>query len=372
MSISSVATPAPVSTMAGLMGLSLTSLEEAEAALAYEVSGMRGLSSFLVGIQDKSPAPCLTDAQRALISDSVLPYCDSELSRLQRSLRDIESTLNNYYEAWCDYQSKAYKAQLAIDNHVPKKNTFYKAIDTILRDNAGVSFVGASDGYVTLATPPITMSLNNDGIAPFVELGSFHVSIKYDGRCEVLRGENNTLVDQYYHPHINREGAVCLGDLASVYKSAVKEARPDKYFKGLLALLRTYNAESPYKSLAEFKRGQVIGAGVDLSVLPQLEEVNPASSFWLNIDNDETLEEVKDMLFEGEILETCENDELDDDGNEQENQFSIEVKRYNLVKTTAIDGWAIPTTNAFRVMKCSDGSYKTIQELFNELDGVTW
>ena len=58
----------------------------------------------------------------------------------------------------------------------------------------------------------------------------------------------------YTHPHVNCNGAICLGDGYSLIQSAIKEYRISDIFQIVQSILKTYG-EDPMVYLDDFRKG---------------------------------------------------------------------------------------------------------------------
>ena len=88
-----------------------------------------------------------------------------------------------------------------------------------------------------------------------VDLGYF--MFVYDvnrGICTVKKGGRNILADSFYHPHIDRDGQVCWGNASATVTEATKVFDIRKLATIVATILSTYNPDSPYTVLGDFKK----------------------------------------------------------------------------------------------------------------------
>jgi hypothetical protein len=89
------------------------------------------------------------------------------------------------------------------------------------------------------------------GIDLRVNLGTFTITVKWDGMYSELSGlSNNTCVGSFVHPHYDRHP--CLGNLQEIMQEAQKDKNLVKIMEINETLLLNYNDGNPYKPLAAF------------------------------------------------------------------------------------------------------------------------
>ena len=68
----------------------------------------------------------------------------------------------------------------------------------------------------------------------------------------IILGGNIITGNGYIHPHVNSQGKVCLGDVQHYVDTAWKTMDLKTIVLKHLAVLRSYNADSPYEKWAHF------------------------------------------------------------------------------------------------------------------------
>lgn len=78
--------------------------------------------------------------------------------------------------------------------------------------------------------------------------------IKAHATQTTLRSETT----QYIHPHVSRDGDICLGNMRGTIVEALSEDRLADVFTAARAVLENYNEESPYIGIEHWRPGPVV------------------------------------------------------------------------------------------------------------------
>lgn len=86
-----------------------------------------------------------------------------------------------------------------------------------------------------------------------VNFGSFKIIwYPHSNQFKVHRNKGNTVVHEYYHPHIGNSGDICLGNAAQAFTTALKDMEYHKCVEIIQTILHTYNPDSPFRRLDDF------------------------------------------------------------------------------------------------------------------------
>jgi hypothetical protein len=139
-----------------------------------------------------------------------------------------------------------------------------------------------------------------------VDMGKYQV-FYYPRRnlLKVQQLEDNILVGNYFHPHVDDEGSICWGNAFDMQSRAMKEFRPSKALGALRVILETYNDESPYKDINKFnvKRNPHLAEKVNNRQYRDLDDVQ-----WFDVDDIPPRYDI-DYQSDSEYHETEDGDE---------------------------------------------------------------
>jgi hypothetical protein len=87
-----------------------------------------------------------------------------------------------------------------------------------------------------------------------VNFGSFLVEVNIlDRRIRWKTNRDNVIASGYWHPHINRDGDMCLGTASASVSEALAGLEFGKALRYMKSIAHTYNPGSPYITLYDFE-----------------------------------------------------------------------------------------------------------------------
>jgi len=113
---------------------------------------------------------------------------------------------------------------------------------------------------ITIRTDPIFLTHASVNLGNPVEIGEIDIQLFLTGieefriRAKPVRdstkfSSERSGSDRYFHPHINIDGSICLGNNGETINSAIRQCRFLDTFELLSFLLKNYNSGSPYRVL---------------------------------------------------------------------------------------------------------------------------
>lgn len=91
------------------------------------------------------------------------------------------------------------------------------------------------------------------GIDLRVDLGQFIICINLiHFTIRLLPFSNNVFLNEFIHPHFYTDGSPCLGTLKESYNEALTEFDIKTMVEIILTLIKHYNPDDPYRTLADF------------------------------------------------------------------------------------------------------------------------
>ena len=242
----------------------------------------------------------------------------SEINQLRQDIIYKQGNITKYHNAIAVEAQKARELQrkmLSMKEYI--EHDLMPEVEKILK-GGWYKFRLVSQDYISFITPNITLEhINPDaGINITHNMGSYRVEYWPNRkRMYCMKNEGNTVVDRYYHPHVDSGGDICWGNAAAVASKAMMDIAPAKAFTALRTLLQTYNDNSAYKTLATFKAGSTA----------LLADYGFSGNIW--VENDE----IPDEPHEEEIIERDDEyhvrDDDDDDGHYVE---AILIRAYRM------------------------------------------
>ena len=181
---------------------------------------------------------------------------DSQAQRATEALRTADS-----------YLHAARKSDEEANILLNRPPTLTKEIEKIVAGGF-FSFEGTANGNISpqqlkfQTRIPIRMTEVNlsAGINHNVLMGPYKVVFyPIDGRLRVFPVDlaSCCMVDYYFHPYINREGAICWGDATDTVTKSLARGKFAETFELLQALLTTYTpSATPYMALHRFAKVQ--------------------------------------------------------------------------------------------------------------------
>jgi hypothetical protein len=93
------------------------------------------------------------------------------------------------------------------------------------------------------------------GLRLRVNMGKFRCLIKLQAmNLTVLPYADNVLYENYYHPHVNRNGSICWGNASAAAAKHMSFGEIAPLLRLLSSLLVSYSPEAPYISLYHFQK----------------------------------------------------------------------------------------------------------------------
>lgn len=116
-----------------------------------------------------------------------------------------------------------------------------------------LDFSGDAVDFVTRSEVVVSEKNPAAGIDITVNLGKFRARLNLGSAdVRVYVHQDNTMVSNFYHPHINHGGQPCWGNVSLNAAKCQAERSIKSLFEILLALLHSYSAEAPYRPLNDF------------------------------------------------------------------------------------------------------------------------
>lgn len=180
-----------------------------------------------------------------------------------RLLRQREDTIQNM-RALATRYNDAHRSLVAVNERINAINPsvfehFVKDIELILQDNFweynGVQ-VGRDSGYVSFLTrAPIVLVEQNKtaGIDNKVNMGRFEVRLMLTTLQANVHAYRNCLqISDITHPHV-LDNKICWGQINDALVNAINNMDLKRIMALTKSLLTSYNPDSPYRALFEFK-----------------------------------------------------------------------------------------------------------------------
>jgi uncharacterized lipoprotein NlpE involved in copper resistance len=255
-----------VTYLCGQMNLDAAKIEPRTHDLlaAFKSEGRTGVNKLLLSndeFKKQATTYTLSENDKNLLKEFSEKFNASEITKRvlenERILKDLDaritSRLNDaYYYLKQRAETRAHLLQLLGTKE--DENLILSAVERLIA--RGILFhATTAEGCILFETPQITLSYFNKeaGVAQSVPMGSFVISVRItDFKVLVVKGTNNVLVEEYFHPHVGSSGSLCFGNAANAYKDSVANKDLEKCVLTVLAVLSEYNDESPYCSLHEF------------------------------------------------------------------------------------------------------------------------
>lgn len=189
------------------------------------------------------------------------------------------------------------------------KDTAFELVNLQPAINAGYTIKEVDNSKLVLATPPIIITFGGNRF----QMGRYKV-IVYQGYIRVVQYSKGLGVTAsgYRHPHITpAEGEVCWGTAHGAYINFVESGDPNEALLALLAVLRNYNPESPYRGIGYWAptiMGIVMPEQLARGVPWKEHCIEDESDTWANIDDDPDDDEYESQFY---VYEYRDRDNLD-------------------------------------------------------------
>lgn len=179
----------------------------------------------------------------------------------ERYLRMKRSKLGErdaYHRDFYDLDNYAYRAKQNIgrllDWYPNRTNRSKPTLMNIFHDVCALEAqfnaeIDAREKTIKLESGKVTLEDEN---GDDVELGNYPIIISYNGKIsyEIERPDNaNESIDGHYHPHIDRDGSLCFGNLEAPLSAAISDARVYDVAQLLFDFCHCYNPYSPFRKL---------------------------------------------------------------------------------------------------------------------------
>lgn len=169
--------------------------------------------------------------------------------------RDASSYLSRYHTSM--REASDYRNQL--ENLVIQDSTnLVASVNEIIHDPRFefLGFIGNNDILRFKLREDVICTHKNRhaGIDMRLNFGKFEFRLNVNNGYElrILRLENNIDRGSYYHPHINSEGQICLGNMTELFEDARSQGNLLQMMEVGYQVITNYNPDSPYVSLADF------------------------------------------------------------------------------------------------------------------------
>ena len=204
----------------------------------------------------------LTEEQTKGIDAIYVKQFADRKKRLERNMNskldDAASNLNYHHDNL--RQASDYREQIKSIQTVSSA-PMIDSINKILEDDRfrlegfhGYSY--DNDTVVFKINQDIILTHVNEraGIDLRVNLGRMKIQVRFSNgfKVQVFKDENNVQSSVYYHPHLSRDGDVCLGNMQEMYNEAMETGDIHTMFNAVMAVLTNYNDSDPYRALASF------------------------------------------------------------------------------------------------------------------------
>lgn len=201
----------------------------------------------------------LNDDQKALIEKSFLDRLKQNKGRIERDLNTRFRQAREYLDHHNRYMrdAKGFKDQLDMLK-VGDSSPLIDSINKVLADDRFTmkEMTGSNNFIDFIIKDNVILTHKNEkaGLDLRVDFGKYVVRIIFDNgiSMKVLCFEDNVQNDGFYHPHVNDDGIVCLGNVAELFNEALMVGDIFKMVDITRSVLVNYNNEGPYISLAEF------------------------------------------------------------------------------------------------------------------------
>ncbi len=150
------------------------------------------------------------------------------------------------------------------------KNDFFKFIE-IYQD---LSFdLETKDNVIIKKKVWKTFNGTRVGEHKYVSLGIFKVRVNpIEGRVQVAPGGDNISLGGTFHPHFDRGGDPCWGNVGGDVQTALLDFSLANALHYIASALTSYNTRNPYRSFEEFEIARFIKDGID----PTTQGYNPS------------------------------------------------------------------------------------------------
>ncbi len=181
----------------------------------------------------------------------------THLAQLKRNAESYRNEISRYIknvESYCRYLRDSLLQEMAI------KKGEYSALKQVTRILIECPFFKFKTVYnkqiqfETRAHVVLTEKNEAAGLDLSVDLGRFVASLDIgDSRIRILPGENNTIYNGYYHPHVGSDGTICFGDQLPAYTEALIKGDYVEAFHFVMRAITHFNPGNPFVSLAILK-----------------------------------------------------------------------------------------------------------------------
>lgn len=186
---------------------------------------------------------------------ALIEHHNNNISGQIRYVNDYSKRIHDCWKMIYDHRMKIASLEQSSDDIATK------FLDKIFGDSFW-RFLSFSNNRISFETREVVSIRNldkNNGVDYVVVFGKFIVVYDtVDGSLLVYPSdlENNLNIRKsYYHPHIF-ENKMCFGNASDTVSRALKELNLYTVFDVIKRILITYNPESPYKTLFNFKQEQ--------------------------------------------------------------------------------------------------------------------
>ncbi len=178
----------------------------------------------------------------------------------ERILADLNRRINSRHSDIYEYHNHVMNSLAALNKLERDKKSLLneegpklsEAITEILKSSF-YKFHAIEDGQVYFTTAPVVVTHVNvrQAINMTVDLGRVQIIWRLeDNHLEFQPYENNLRLGDYWHPHCGV--SMCFGNGLDAFRTAMNGKEPWKAFQIVESILKTYNPDSPFKSLDQF------------------------------------------------------------------------------------------------------------------------
>lgn len=250
-------------------------LSEQQEFYLKQLCGINGVSYALldkgpyIGVLDRKDMNKIFFGALAQLPPVKIPHLQRKaLEEVLSKRGGAAEALNNYLnrkERYLNYQrdTQKYHGEMVTALHryeALSANTgigLVEPIEALLSEGkVTLHTASAAEGYLEFKTVNDVVLVYKDALKKIdmrVVMGKY--IIRFDvvrNTVKVFKGENNLIVNSYYHPHVGSGGNVCLGNASDAVNSAIQSCDVKALVNTILLLLSEYNPESPFAYLHAF------------------------------------------------------------------------------------------------------------------------
>lgn len=217
----------------------------------------------------EKPKSNLTKDQTDKLQNVFKTMFKTKYNNLKRVVDEKMNNANNAYHNYMDYMGQARDNQEKLDATKDSTSEMIEKIDSVIADPFWELTGNIGNDYVEFKTQEIVLTHVDEGqkIDMTVPMGRFvvrahighstpHVKCyAYDSVYTDSKQKNMILSAQnaLYHPHVDRAGTMCFGNMMNDYNKAIKDGDLEKVMGFCKLVLNKFYPDNPFIMLYRFR-----------------------------------------------------------------------------------------------------------------------